>query len=303
MIHIAFCFDENMADAAGVAIASLLDNKKKDEHYVIHCICTPGAMYKKNLLSDIAMIRDEKSRLMFYPAPENYDNSYEVRGISRSTYLRLSLHRILGELDRVIYADVDVLFCSSLREIWDILLEDHLLAGVKGANNFKNTWEICMNQSYSDQLMGLEGNYINAGILLMNLKKIREWNPDECWNRMSQKKYHYQDQDILNITCKGKILFCGLENNVAAHLVKKDFMMYAKEGIYTEEECRRAWLSPVILHYTGEKPWNNRGTYKASVWWNYVDSQIDLNALFDKKKIKYRKNTGLAGKINRHLPW
>lgn len=303
MIHIAFCFDENMVEAAGVAIASLLNHKKSEEQYVIHCICSAGAMLRKNCLTNIAAIRDEKCKLKFYPAPEHFNNSYEVRGISTSTYLRLTLHRILPELNQVIYSDVDVLFCGSLGEIWKTQIGDNLLAGVKGANNFKKTWEIYEKQTYSEQLDGLAGKYINAGILLMNLKKIREWNPDELWSQMSQQKYHYQDQDILNITCKGKIVFWGLENNVAAHLVKREFMIYAEEGIYTAEECEKAWLNPVVLHYTGEKPWKNRGVHKATVWWRYVDSQADLRNLFEKRKIKYRKNTGLIGKINRHLPW
>ena len=40
IMDIVFCFDENMVNAACVAIASLLDSKRKEEHFNIYCICS-----------------------------------------------------------------------------------------------------------------------------------------------------------------------------------------------------------------------------------------------------------------------
>ena len=302
-MNIVFCFDENMMYPACVAIASLLDSKCEEEHYDIYCVCRGQAARQMEYIRQLVAARDEESHVFVCKAPEYFEESYEVRGISISTYLRLSLHRVLDHLDKVIYSDVDVVFGGSLAEMWNIKMDGYLLAGVKGANNFPDTWETLQQKGYAEQLEGLRGKYINAGVLLMNLKAIRELNPDNEWLDMTRKQYHYQDQDILNITCKGRILFLPLYDNVAAHLTKKDFQMYSRQGIYTKEEQNEAWEHPRVLHYTGEKPWNNRGTHKAGYWWSYVESQADLSCLFDKNKIKNRKNTGLIGKINRHLPW
>lgn len=291
-----------MLYAACVAIASLLDRREK-EHYRIHCICNRKIMEREGQIAGIVNKRDSLSEILFYEEPNSFYESFEVRGISKSTYLRLCLHRILNHLDKVIYADVDVLFYEPLKGIWETKLNDQLLAGVKGANNFQDTWNVCMQRCYADELQGLKGKYINAGILLMNLKAIREMEPDETWKEMSRKQYHYQDQDILNITCRERIVYLDLCYNVAAHLVKKDFFRYEKEQLYNYEICERAWKKPIILHYTGEKPWNNRGTFRSKSWWDYVDSQPDLKCLFSKRKIKNKKNTGIIGKINRHLPW
>ena len=302
-MNIVFCFDENMMHPACVAIASLLDHKHADDHFNIYCICSGQAMQQTQYMRQLVEARDRESRLIACKAPDLFSESYEVRGVSSSTYFRLVIHRILEDLDKVIYSDVDVLFKGSLARLWNTEMDDDLLVGVKGANNFSNTWEMLRNKGYAEALNGLHGEYINAGILLMNLKAIRLMDPDRIWMDMSKKQYHYQDQDILNITCKGRIRFLPLSYNVAAHLTRKDFQMYSKEGIYPKEEQDEAWEHPKVLHYTGEKPWNNRGTHKASYWWDYVDSQADLSCLFDKRKIKKRKNTGLIGKINRHLPW
>lgn len=302
-MNIVFCFDEKMASPACVAAASLLDSKRPDEHYHIYCVCSGQAKEQIPYMRKIIEDRDGKSILTVCDAPTSYEHGYEIRGITKSAYLRLCIHRLLPELDKVIYTDTDVLFRTSLAELWDLQMEQFLLAGVKGANNFKNTWEALEKKGYAEELKGTHGQYINSGVLVMNLKAIRDFDPDDRWMAMAQKQYHYQDQDILNITCKGRIAYLPLCYNVAAHLEKKDFNMYYKEGIYTEEEVADAWADPRILHYTGGKPWNNRGVNKARYWWDYVESQKDLDELFDKRKIMNRKTTGLAGKINRHLPW
>lgn len=302
-MNIVFCFDENMMYPACVAIASLLDSKLADEHFDIYCVCSGQAVRQTRYIRRLAEARDEESRLVVCEAPHLFDGGYEIRGISSSCYLRLNLHRILEDLDKVIYCDVDVLFKGALSGMWNTDMGTCLLAGVIGSNNFHNTWEMLKGKGYAGELEGLHGKYINSGVLLMNLNAIRLMNPDHIWLDMSKKQYHYQDQDILNITCKGRILFLPLKYNVAAHLTKKDFRAYAREGMYTKKEQDEAWNRPQVLHYAGEKPWNNRGTHKAAYWWDYVDSQADLSCLFDKHKIRNRKNTGLIGKINRHLPW
>lgn len=302
-MNIVFCFDENMMYPACVAIGSLLDSKRAEDHFDIYCICSGQAMQQTQYIRQLVETRDEESRLIVREAPHLFDGGYEIRGITSSCYLRLNLHRILQDLDKVIYSDVDVLFGGSLAELWDTEMDSCLLAGVKGANNFHDTWQMLQQKGYAGELEGLHGKYINSGVLVMNLKEIRMMNPDQIWLDMTKKQYHYQDQDILNITCKGRILFLPLKYNVAAHLTKKEFHMYSIEGIYTKGEQDEAWEHPRVLHYTGEKPWNNRGTHKAAYWWSYVDSQGELSGLFDKRKIKNRKNTGLIGKINRHLPW
>lgn len=304
MIETAFCFDNKMAPAACVAIASLLDFRGKEEvHYRISCICPEETFAYKEKIEKIVQKRDRGSRAEFYPAPEEFHGAYEIRGISVSTYLRLLLHRILPEKDRVIYADVDILFQGDLSPVWDSDISGDLIAGVKGATNYADTWSECMKRSYRDELKDIKGNYINAGLLFMNLNAIREWNPDNQWIRMAGENYYYQDQDILNITCKSRIKFLDLRYNVPAHLTDKEFMRFASEKISPREQCEEALHQPAVIHYTGPKPWGNRGINKGKIWWNYVDGQEDLRCLFDKEKIPNRKTTGLFGKINRHLPF
>ncbi len=286
-IQIAFCFDIKMFAPACVSVASLLDFRGKEDHYDIHCIVDEESMNKKEQLVNIVNHRDSDSSILFYPAPNTFASAYETRGISKATYMRFSIHKIIPNIDKIIYSDVDVLFCDSLKALWNTDLGTCYFAGVKGTNNFIDKWSTYEKLSYYSELDGLKGKYINAGILLMNLSRIREAKIEDEWIKRSKLHYEYQDQDIINITCKKHILLLPLKYNVAAYLIPRWYKKYYLQGIYSKEECMMAYKEPVVLHYAGDKPWKDRNAHRADMWWDYVLSQKDIVVLFPKLKKNY----------------
>ncbi|MBD5448573.1 MAG: glycosyltransferase family 8 protein [Lachnospiraceae bacterium] len=284
LINIAFCFDENIAEQVKVTVASLLDHgATQQEHYHIYCICTKEAAYIEETLRRIVERRDQESSLTVKVAENLYQNAYEVRGISTGTYLRLMLHRLLPEVDRLIYADVDVLFQDHLSDLWQTDMTDCVLAAVKGGVNLSDKWEWNSDRPYWKHLEGMQGRYINAGVVLMDLAKIRRRNLEKQWNEWAKEKLYYQDQDILNITCQNAIRYVSPRYNRLAYLEEKDYDRLVSEGIFTLQECEEAMHHPAILHYTGDKPWKRYDTNLGPLWWNYVNSQPDLIGLFDEE--------------------
>lgn len=289
-IQIAFCFDMNMFGPACVSIASLLDSKGTEDHFAIHCIVDDASLKQKGVLTDIVEKRDAGSSIMFHPAPNIFESSFETRGISKATYMRFAIHNLIPDIDKIIYSDVDVLFCDSLKELWETDIDDYYFAGVKGTNNFANKWEDYAGLDYFEELDGIQGKYINAGILVMNLRRIRETGIDTLWIEKSRMSYKYQDQDIINITCKDQILHLPLKYNLAGYLIPKWFKKYYVQGIYSKKECMEAYRHPVILHYAGDKPWKARDAHRADMWWDYVLAHDDLATMFPymKKNCIYR---------------
>lgn len=286
-INIAFCFDQNITCQVQVAIASLLDSTvTAGVHYCIYCICTPEAAAVETPLRRIVDARDRDSSLTVLPVENLYQNAYEVRGISTGTYLRLMLHDLLPDVDKILYADVDVLFKQELTGIWQTDLEDYVLAAVKGAVNLSDKWEWNSDRSYWHSLEDMKGRYINAGVTLMNLAQVRRRNLEEEWGRWAKERLYYQDQDILNITCKGAIRYLPPKYNRLAYMEEKDYDRFVSEGIFTVQECREAIEHPVILHYAGDKPWKRYDTNLGYLWWEYVNSQSDLKGLFDEEKAR-----------------
>lgn len=292
-MNIAFCFDHNLIRQVQVTVASLLDYRgNASVHYHIYCVCTSEALPVEPALRKIIGARDPASVLTMKVADNPYADAYQVRGISAGTYLRLELHRLLPEVDKILYTDVDVLFRDGLEALWQTPMEGKLLAAVRGGANLSDQWARNSERPYWHHLEKVRGNYINAGVTLMNLALIRERQLERQWQEWAKEKLYYQDQDILNITCQGAIVFLPFRYNSLAYMTDADYDNCIREGIYSAQECEEGREHPVILHYAGDKPWKRYDTNRGSLWWEYVKSQPELSGLFDEAAArKYRGPT------------
>lgn len=286
-IKIVFCFDEKLIKQVQVAVASLLDHRGVGNvHYHVYCVCTKEAAGVEEKLRRVIADRDQDSLLTVIAADNPYRNAYEVRGVSTGTYLRLVLHRLIPQEDKVLYVDVDVLFQDSLKDLWEIPLEHYVLAAVKGAVNFADKWEWNSDRPYWRYLEGMRGRYINAGVTLLNLNQIRKRNLEEKWNKWAGERLYYQDQDILNLTCQNAIYDLPPRYNRFAYMGDQDYDRFVTEGIYTRTQCKEALEHPAVIHYAGDKPWKRYDTNLGFLWWDYVNGQPDLAGLFDEKKAR-----------------
>lgn len=286
-IKAALCFDENLITQVQVTVASLLDARQEENiHYDIYCICTGKAGKAKEKIQQIIYLRDPDSILHFHCVENSYESSYQVRGISTGTYLRLMLHKLLPDVDKILYLDVDILVCKSLLPIWKTDMQENVLAAVKGAVNLKDKWEWNSDRPYWKLLEGQKGKYINAGVTLMNLQEIRRLQLERQWKELAKQKLYYQDQDILNITCQNKIIYLSPEYNRLAYMEEEDYNRFVEEKIYTVRECKEALERPSIIHYAGDKPWKRYDTNLGSLWWDYVNSKDDLKDLFDEEEAR-----------------
>lgn len=297
-----FCFDENLIAPVQVTAASLVDSCVRDSlSCEIHCVCTKEAGSVETQLLQAVAARDAQSTLSMHCIENPYESSYEVRGISTGTYLRLALPELLPETDRILYMDADILVRESLRQLWETPMEGMALAAVKGAVNLSDKWEWNSRREYWHLLEGERGNYINAGVTLLHLAEIRRRGLKNTWDALARQKLYYQDQDILNITCKGAIRYLPLKYNRLAYMPEEEYHRFVEEGLCTQEEYRQAMESPVIVHYAGDKPWKRYDTNLGSLWWEYVNSQPDLAGLFDEEKARRYHGPSLASRAARKV--
>ena len=281
-IKIAFCFDNNLMYQACITIASLVKAGIKEHcHYDIYCICSNGAEKIKTILEKIINKIDSSSNIFIIKAENEYENGYEIRNITAGAYLRLQLHKLLPNIDKIIYSDIDVLFQTSIAEVWNYEINNKLFLGVKGAINLNIYWNSnCQQYTYWNNFT--HGAYINSGFVVMNLKNIRESNIDKEWGKMVTEPYFYVDQDIINISCKNQIGFLPLKYNVPAYLSTEQLFEFEKENLYTKTEVLEAVNSPAIIHYAGEKPWNNSTINHGKEWINFVKSDRKLKHIYYK---------------------
>ena len=164
----------------------------------------------------------------------NYNTGY-----SKASLVRLYLSNFIKE-DIVLWLDIDLIVKENINELWDIDLNDYYAAGVVdlGAKTNLMTPNIDINKNC----------YINSGVVLFNLKKIREDKKDiELNNFVNENKLYYPDQDTINVIFKNNILL--LENKYNSSLftgVNKNFKIYhwagSKENWVYDREYSKLWI-------------------------------------------------------------
>lgn len=281
-INIAFSFDNNYWRQGATAICSLL-NTGSDINYNIFCLCTDDVTEEtKKTIQKLVKENSSISSISFIDIGKILDNSYEARGLSKATYGRLLLHKFLPDTDKIIYADVDILFKGNLKEAWDTNIEDYLFAAVKSVRNNldENFTENLKYPFWSEYLSDIKGKYFNTGFMLLNLKKIREQEMEKVWLPWTNKKLFFQDQDILNITGKNQVKYLPTKFNVIDTPNSYTYRKALKENIITTEEYLQLKTAPEVIHYTGRKPWNSLCINYSKEWWEFVYKRTPFFAHF-----------------------
>lgn len=127
---------------------------------------------------------------------------------------------------------------------------------------------------YGDEL-GLDDctkTAINAGFMVVNLKKVREVYPAIMLIALcNARPWKYMDQDILNILFQGKIRYLDYDWNFR--------MDYDSIGILHITECLNnphyQRKNPKIIHFAGSaKPWKISGIKCEDEFWNIAERSI-----------------------------
>lgn len=289
MINIVFCFDENMMRQACVSIYSLLESKKESSHFAIYCVCSDEALQIAPSIQAVINDKDPQSQAFFVSNPIDVSNGFETREITISTYFRLCLPELLLNVPKVIYSDVDIIFKEDISEIWNIDIDDRYLAGVLADVNINFYWNyIAERNSYWKIFDDWKGNYINAGFILMNLSLIREKQLFNKWKQLISEEFYYQDQDILNLTCKPAIKIFANYYNAMAFYEEEDFQQMLDEHLITKEEYDILSGMPFVIHYAGDKPWKQFDVPYCDEWWDIVRKNKLLSDMMNEEYIAYR---------------
>ena len=199
-----------------------------------------------------------------------------------ATYYRLVIPELLKDYDKCIYLDGDILVLQDLQQLYNNAeINDNYLLGVKAWNMYR---ESQLSQKLQTELgVPIVNSYINAGVLVINLQKMREDKFDQQLLKCVGKRYRYEDQDILNQQCYGHIGYLQEKYNVYSI-----FYNDPKNLSKFMDECPTLLSdqvkNTVILHFSGMyvKPWENRKCKGAKEWYIYLQKIQCVKELFDK---------------------
>lgn len=173
MINLLFSGNSGVFDGVLTCMLSIFKRTATDEPFRIFVYTmdvsrikpeyTPISDAQIAFLDEIAKTYNAENEILKVDVTDWYEKEFggcpnEGAYCSPYTLLRLFADEIEGMPDKLLYLDVDILFNRDIRLLYDIDVEDYEYAAAR--------------DHYGKYL--INPNYVNAGVLLFNMKKIRE---------------------------------------------------------------------------------------------------------------------------------
>ena len=163
----------------------------------------------------------------------------------------------ITNLDKIIYLDCDIIVQMDIKQLWDIPLEDCYIAAVAERGTAVSRY---FSLSEKVRFWALEmpvERYFNSGVIVLNLKKIRE-----CFDMFNESIKFFTraknwtllpDQDLLNTLLHSKCRYLD-----------------RRFDTFVNNIDRNASIENTIWHFT-HKPWNIHLHNKIEdLYWEYL---------------------------------
>ncbi|MDD6265062.1 MAG: glycosyltransferase family 8 protein [Clostridia bacterium] len=234
-IPIFFTIDNSYAPFLATALNSAIKNASEERQYhafVLHReLSEENAVRLKALETDNFTIEPVPMKANFDALDDRLSNRLRCDYFTLTIYFRLFIPDMFLQYDKGIYVDSDVVFTSDIAKLFDIEIGDNLI----GACNDLSIADIPPLVSYTENAVGVKKQeYINSGVLLMNLKAMRKCDLEGHFLNLLNT-YHFDtiapDQDYLNAICNGRIYYLNeswnaMPNDARPTLAHTDLIHY-----------------------------------------------------------------------------
>ena len=207
-----YCGTRNVYQDMIPSMKSLLIHSDVDKIYFL----IEDDEFPYDLPPEVECINVSNQKFFLQDGP-NYNSSW-----SYMILLRAAFTKLFPQLDKILSLDCDTIIEENISSLWDIPLNNYYIAGVKEPR-----------KSIGKRI------YINTGVMLFNLKKLREDKKDEeAILDLNTYKRIYPEQDCFNDLFAGKILELPPEYNISNYSTKQN----------THKK---------IIHFAAIKNWKN----------------------------------------------
>ena len=145
--------------------------------------------------------------------------------------------------DKVLYIDIDAIVKKDISNIWKYNIDDYYVAGCR---------DYGILDRGSERVQPIADKYINSGVVVFNLKKMREDNIQEkIFKIINSEGLYFPDQDALNLVCHDKTYMLSSMYNVC-------------EGVTVPMYNRELGK---IFHFAGGKDFWVASRYGSEEWY------------------------------------
>ena len=252
-IPIAFSLNNKYVYPLIVSLTSILYNSSPNTFYIFYFLLSPDIQDYK--LNKILGLREKypncKMNLIHMGDKyKKYKTSYYK---SVTVYYRLDLSNLITDVDKLIYLDVDTIVHKDLTEFFNIDMGKNYYMGFPGIDltfrEFNGT-----------------RNFINTGVILINLKKLREVNApilfQEYYNKYGTKKV---DEYLINAVFYDKVAFLPLIYGIPDFGAGEKITRTASHFLHSFQNLTNFTVSD--MEYAHKNRVITHNCYDLTKWW------------------------------------
>lgn len=272
VIDIVMTSDSHYILQTRVTICTAQMASSKSYIYFFHILCSKKlSMESREKLYGLQKIY-ENLRIEFIEVDESIFSSAIITSFyTVASYYRLVMTEVINA-DKCLFLDGDLIIQTDLSCLFETDIEDKYIAGVLDCGIQSRIQDFEEHR----KCIGLADmeHYINAGVLLWNLKKMREVGLFKEFISYIDKGYPSMDNDVINKCCYGRIKYINIKYNVFVDFL--DHLDVLKQKGYKESELENLTIDNMILHFSGRfKPWLYLRTNYAEIWWKEAERALD----------------------------
>lgn len=257
--------------------------------YIFHSDCTEEDIRQFELKID------NRANIHFiFVDPEKFSDFPDNKRYPKLIYYRIYAAQFLPEeLDRILYLDGDIVVINPLDELYQTDFEDNYFCASTHVGK--------MLKKVNQLRLGIkeEVDYINSGVLLMNLQALREYQkPEEALTYALEKSKYLSlpDQDVITALYGNKTkMIDTLKYNLSDRIMT---LHNTKAG---NQKIDLNWIreNGVIIHYFGKnKPWNKSYIGKLNIFYEELKAEIEGNPFdLEKNEIQESHKTNPIGQM------
>lgn len=266
----------------GTTLLSVLKNsKEKWNVFIVYENLSEETKVKLNTI-----VKSYSSNIKYLEIRKKDLNRFKVgegTHLSSIVFARLFIPEFLKSEEKVIYLDCDIIVLKPLETLYEMDLKDKSIGVILDGKKDQKS-------SLSRLNLSLDRTYFNAGVMVMDLKKLRENGKflktiDYCLN--PDRELQLNEQDALNVIFENDYMI----NDIAWNYTHGN----SEENSYSEKEIG-------IVHFTGDiKPWDCRSysPYKYLYWrylnetpWNgFKEENKTLKNILKRELVRFKLKT------------
>lgn len=275
MINLLLCGNKKFFDGALTQLISIknrteeaincyiftMDASRLNKEYV--CITDEQIEF----LNDVVKSKNSESQVTKIDVTEMYEKEFLNCANEKAYCTPYTLLRLLADLipnmpDKLLYLDIDIMVGKDISMLYNTDIENYEYAAVR--------------EKYGSKL--IRPDYINAGMLLLNMKKIKETKLLEKARKLIKtKKLLFADQDAIFRSTTEKLLLPRIYNEQSSFNRKDTVICHF---------CKRLLLFPYprIENY---KQWNVEEVHsvlKCHYFDDDLEEYINLKGQFELKE-------------------